>query len=92
VRGRPDEAEQVLSEAAARGHWYVREPLIALLSRQGRDAEADRIVVGALAAGEPGAVELLAQRWRQQGRTIVADDLVRYGLQPDGTVARPWWP
>jgi hypothetical protein len=85
--GSRDRAARLFRAAADAGHTYALGVEIWLAELAGDQEEAKRLAHQAADAGEPRTLgdlaEVLDDRWAEQLR--------RYGLEANGTLAEPWW-
>jgi thioredoxin-like negative regulator of GroEL len=82
-RGDLDEAEQVLRTRADAGDWYAAGKLAGLLRERG-DLDGLRALAN---TGDRDVAEQLARLVTDQGRSKEAERLLRFGLNPDGSIA-----
>ncbi|MFG2432558.1 hypothetical protein [Streptomyces sp. NPDC048590] len=84
-------AERFALEAGAAGHGDALVFLVQYRERSGDAAGAERLCQAAVDAGHIGALDELA-RLRRQARPsdLSVDEILRFGLEPDGRVSPPW--
>ena len=87
--GRGPEADQWLADMGNEGNVYAFHVLMGRLYVAHRDADGERVWRRILEAGNPAALENLAQRLDQTDPGA-AENLRRYGIEPGGTTAAPW--
>ena len=91
-RGDPDGAEQILRARADAGDEDAAVRLAGLLADRGDLDGAEQILRAQANAGDEDIAEqradLLADLLIKQGRSEEAERLRRFGLNPDGSIAR----
>jgi TIR domain len=86
-RGGLDQAEQIWRVRADAGDRYAARRLARLLADHGDLDQAEQILRARADAGDGDAARL-AELLAQRGRSEEAERLRRFGLNPDGSVAR----
>ncbi|MFI6494690.1 hypothetical protein [Streptomyces sp. NPDC050564] len=96
---RTDEALDVWRDMVDAGNPAALEESIAVLERAGDAGQAEALIRRELLRGpgeseswttDPPGLDLLADRLAAAGGQPEADHLRTYGIQPDGTTAKPW--
>ncbi|MEU6666645.1 tetratricopeptide repeat protein [Streptomyces sp. NPDC046727] len=84
--GRTDRLRTLFEQLMEAGHTDAAARLARLLDEAGEHAEADRLVFRAVAAGDSAALRMLNRPDDPRHRRML-----QYGLEPDGSIADPWW-
>ncbi|MFD9337189.1 hypothetical protein ACFWBF_22710 [Streptomyces sp. NPDC060028] len=80
-------AEQLYLQAAAAGDPTALRGLAWMRTRAGDRERAQRLALQAIDAGEPAGLGVLAETHQDE---LWWKQLTRYGLEPDGSISRPW--
>ena len=77
-----------LRALADTGNWYATELVVGLLTGRGDLDGAEQLLRAQTDAGDGGDADWLADLLAQRGQGEEAERLRRFGLNPDGSVAR----
>ncbi|GGS81076.1 hypothetical protein GCM10010222_22960 [Streptomyces tanashiensis] len=88
--GNLEQSKRFYQEAEAAGDADVMLALQRSREAEGDLAGAERVVRASIAYGHPSAVQELARLRELNGHREDAVDLLRFGLNTDGTTAQPW--
>ena len=88
--GNPGEAERLYRRAADAGDTWALPDLARLRANAGEAGEAELLYRQALDAGHVKALEDLARLYEEAGDADRAERLGRFGVEADGSQARPW--
>ncbi|MEU5525090.1 hypothetical protein ABZ759_31770 [Streptomyces sp. NPDC047860] len=84
-------AERLLQQAAAAGHISALSDFAKLREGAGDIQSAERLLHQAVNAGDDLAFSRLVQLRRDTADPEGAEQMQRFGLEADGSIARPWW-
>ncbi|MDF9802262.1 transcriptional regulator with XRE-family HTH domain/uncharacterized protein HemY [Streptomyces sp. HB372] len=84
--GQTDRLRALYQQLIEAGHSEALTGLVRLLDEAGEHAEADRLAFRSIAAGESAVLWMLSRPDNPRHQR-----LLQYGLEPDGSIADPWW-
>ncbi|WP_432182460.1 SEL1-like repeat protein [Streptomyces sp. NBC_00063] len=84
-------AERLLQQAAEAGHFSALSDLAKLRERAGDVESAERLLQQAVNAEDAFGFSRLVALRTDTGDPEGAEQMQRFGLEADGSTARPWW-
>ncbi|MGN9796212.1 SEL1-like repeat protein [Streptomyces sp. OZ13] len=83
--------ERLLQQAASAGHFSALSDLAKLRERAGDVESAERLLQHAVNAEDDFGFSRLVELRKNAGDPEGAEQMQRFGLEADGSPARPWW-